>query len=79
MIFIFAFADAPESTGFGREVRRTRELFGKRQAYPVPSIRYISPSDAEVPSKRRARELLGKRSAEMNSLTNEQMEMLANM
>jgi hypothetical protein len=63
---------------FGREIRRTRELFGKRQAYPLPSIRYLNDA-ADVPAKRRARELFGKRSVDMNPLTNEQMEILANM
>ncbi|KAI6176280.1 hypothetical protein M3Y97_00781200 [Aphelenchoides bicaudatus] len=67
--------------GFGREVRRTRELFGKRQAYPMPSLhRYLSPSaDMELPAKRRTRELFGKRSADLSPLTSEQIEMLTTL
>ena len=68
-------ADAPQT--FGREVRKTRELFGKRQAYPMPSILEDVLSGAQA--KRRPRELLGKRSVDVNSLTGEQMELLANM
>ncbi|KAI6218832.1 hypothetical protein M3Y99_01690100 [Aphelenchoides fujianensis] len=73
---LFGKRAAPSDGFFDREVRRTRELFGKRQAYPIPS--YLQPAD--VPAKRRTRELFGKRSAApMAALSDEQMEVLASL
>ncbi|KAI6187490.1 hypothetical protein M3Y98_00249400 [Aphelenchoides besseyi] len=73
---LFGKRAAPYEFGYDREARRTSELFGKRQAYPIPS--YLQ-GDFPTPKKRRTRELFGKRSVQMSALSDEQMEVLASL